>query len=434
MERLGAWFTRRYLDPTSLRVFSCAAIGFAVLSLAISFVTVEGGRTAFGTDLGADYSGFYAAGAILNERPPKEIYDPAVQDQFQRRFLPGRPAEESLPYVHPPFVALLFRPLAYLPYHWSVFAWTVISAGVYVTGLAVVRGLVWHIPCRAQGTALLLALSFQPFLIDCWLGGQLSAFGFLFVALALRADARGRPVAAGFAYGLCLYKPPLLVLIVPMLVVGRRWQTLSGLAACGALLGGVSVAAVGSEVCEGFVRTLLGFAAANNEGRGVFRDWKYVDLNSFLKLLVGGYGPTAVRFGLLVVAAGFAPLLLRVWWQAGRATDQTRRLVAAGTVGLTPCLNLYVANYDSILVVLSVLLTLDVLYGLRSGPTDQLPSGYKWLLVLLWVVPWVSQVLARETGFQAFTLVLAAVGLYPLTLARQVWRGTGTEPVPGGRG
>src|SRR5437763_12599852 len=96
------------------------------------------------------------------------------------------------------------------------------------------------LPSADRSLILLLALAFEPFIMECWLGGQLSAFGFFCVALALRLDLAGRPFRSGLVLGLCFYKPTLLVLLLPMLVVGRRFRTLAGMAATGLALLGVS--------------------------------------------------------------------------------------------------------------------------------------------------------------------------------------------------
>src|SRR5262249_2015690 len=125
MPQLGQWFVRRYLDDRSLRVVSVTVIVMSLGLLAVGYATAEGGRTAFGSEFGADSPAFYTAGTILNEHPGSELYDDGLQDRIYHQTLPAVPADEKLPYVNPPFVALLFRPLALLPYSVSVLVWLV---------------------------------------------------------------------------------------------------------------------------------------------------------------------------------------------------------------------------------------------------------------------------------------------------------------------
>src|SRR3954452_7432452 len=62
-----------------------------------------------------DFVYFYSVGRILNESAPGSLYDYKVQTRLFNEVLPRKTAKYGLsPY--PPFVALFFRPLAYLPY------------------------------------------------------------------------------------------------------------------------------------------------------------------------------------------------------------------------------------------------------------------------------------------------------------------------------
>src|SRR5207248_8813631 len=120
-----------------------------------------------------------------------------------------------LPYLHPPFVAFAFRPLAQLPYAWSFAVWLLLFGALYLAALVLTLKTLRSLPSADRSLILLLALSFEPFIMECWMRGQLSAFGFLCIALAYFWQERGRPTAAGVALGFCLYKPTLLVLLFP---------------------------------------------------------------------------------------------------------------------------------------------------------------------------------------------------------------------------
>jgi hypothetical protein len=78
--------------------------------------------------------------------------------------------------------------------------------------------------------------------------------------------------------------------------------------------------------------------------------------------------------------------------------------------------NLYVGVYDTVLVVLSAPGRRRAL-GTRAGTGPPLPPGFRLLLVLLYVVPWLTQPLAQLTGLQSYTLVLLTLGVYLLLRA-----------------
>ncbi len=106
-------------------------------------------------------------------------------------------------------------------------------------------------------------------------------------------------------------------------------------------------------------------------------------------------------------------LLARCWWRAERKSENDQSLVWALTLAWTPVLNIYMGIYDSSLIVLSVLLTTDVLYR-RVADRTRLSYGYKTILLLLYVTPWITQAVARLTGIQFYTLTLVLLGCFQI--------------------
>jgi hypothetical protein len=381
--------------------------------LVMSFATNVRGRTIFGPYLGADFGAYYIAGKIFNTRSADQIYDATLHHRLYQGQFPDMPSDSQLPYVNAPFFVLPFTILARMPYSWAYLLWLLLSLALYVAGLTLIWRTLDGIPRDAWLTSLLLALSFMPFLVECLAGGQTSAVGFFCLAFAISSERRGYHILSGLAISLCAYKPTLLLLAVPMLLITRRYKTLLGFVAGCGILGLLSLLVVGREGCLGYINSLLYFTNASTSAASGLRSWKYVDVNSFFRLLMGHH--TFLRWTMM--AAVFLivlPLLFRLWWQSnpGRRADQS--LVWALTLTWTLVLNLYVGIYDSTLVVLSVLLTTDVMY--RRIESDQLwlPATFKAILLLLYIVPWITQPIARLTGLQIFTLVLAVFGVYQI--------------------
>jgi hypothetical protein len=415
-------FARRRLGRDRV-VFVCVCVlGMSLSLLAVSFVTADGGRTVFGPNLGADYTQFYAAGTILNRGRPDQLYNFELQNRLFHETLPGveNETEQTLPYVYPPFVAFVMRPLALVPYTWSFAAWLVISAGLYVAGLALILKQAECLSRADRLTAFLLALSFEPFVMECWLGGQLSAVSFFALALAFGCWQTGRPVAAGCALALCLYKPTFLVLLLPMLAVGRCWRVLAGFLAAALALAGISLLAVGPQTCIESVNVLVSFAQLTTErGGAVFQLPKYADLSAFFGLLLGHH-PLLNRALLLAVAAAPLLLLAAAWRRVGRGGADYRRLLWGSTLVWTLVVNVYVGLYDTVLAAAAALLAAAACATHDRDGRPSLPPGFQALLVLLYVVPWVTQPLARAIGFQPYTLVLLALGVYLLARTRRL--------------
>ena len=399
--------------------------------MVISFVTADTHhQTRFG-NLGEDFAGFYYAGTILNGPTPEKLYDPATQDEAYYEIFPTlRPIDEdhpgkNLPYVHPPIVAFLFRSLAGLSYPTAYAVWLGISACLYGAGLAVTWRLVPSIPIGERAIAFLLALAFEPFLMECWLGGQLSGFAFLCLALAFYWEEAGKLVLSGLILGLCLYKPTLVILLLPMLVIARRWWTLLGIFLTGLGLVLASVLAVGPEICFRYVDALRGFTSTAT-GSGMDRkDFKFIDLNFFFRNLFGG--PTLAGKVLVVaIAAVVLFFLFFSWRKVDRWGQPGRRLIWASTVTWTMVINVYMGIYDLVLVVLSILWTADVFYRPQNRVEENLPT-FKVLVFLVIGLAWVTQKpVASLTGFQIITPALFALAAFQLRLA---WKAKEDTPV-----
>ena len=386
------------------------------LMMAAAFYSHREGRTVFGPQLGADFAAFYVAGRIYREVAPAAIYDRPTQRKYYQEFCPTAAGEEQ-PYVNAPFFALPLPWLARLPYAWAYLVWLGLSLALFGVGLRQLLRLTDAIPAESRTAAILLAVSFMPFLVECLAGGQTSAVGFFALATAIALERRGRPILSGAALALCAYKPTLLVLIVPMLLLTRRTRTIAGMAIGGLGLGLLSFAAVGWEGCARYVRMLLFFADHSTSNATGLKSWKYVDVNSFARLL---FPHSSLRWLLVGAAvAAILPWLIRAWLRADRSRESAQRLAWAATITWTLVLNIYLGIYDVTMLVIAAFLATDVLLRDAAPARASMPDGHRWMLLALYVVPWVTQPLAKATGLQLLTLLLAAFGLRLLALLRQ---------------
>ncbi len=403
----------RKLNRSDIRSFCLIILVVYALTLGASFVSHANGRNLFGQNVGADFAAFYIAGKIFYEQWPDLIYDRDLQRQYYREFFPDNPPGMELPYVNAPFFVTPFPFLARLPYGWAYFCWLVISLGLFVTGF----GMIWRRLDLAPGddyrTALLLGVSFMPFLVECVAGGQTSAFGFYWFALAFSFDRRGRRLLSGMALAFCLYKLPLLALALPMLVFTRRYATIAGVALGGLFLSVISLLVVGWRGCQEYLKALLFFADTSTGAETVLKSWKYVDVNSFFRLLLNDH--FYLRWTLTIAAVLLiAPLLFKALWKADRQSEADQNLVWAATITWTLVLNIYLGIYDVTLAALGALLTFGALYRRADLEQEGLGQRFKLLLFLLYVTPWITKPIARTTGFQLLTLVIAAFGFYQI--------------------
>jgi Glycosyltransferase family 87 len=407
-------FFNRYLERAPLRFISITIIAVAVAVLILSCLTPVGHKTILGTDIGYDYSAFYIAGTILNEYGANRLYDMKLQADLQRELRPYWPADKTMACPYPPFFALVFQPLARLPFVYSYLAWLVISAGLYLTGLLLIFRTMRPIPGCDWLTCALLALSFEPFILECWLGGQSSAVGFFGMALAYYLYQRRRNILSGAALGVCLYKPPLLVVILPLLLVARRGKILLGFAVCGLVLAMISVLGVGWHGCAAWFEV----ARVRASGVEILPTHKYIDLFAFWQLLFGRPSQTTRVLLLGAYALWFAAF---IFFLRKFKTDSPscRTLVLASVISWTAVVNIYFPVYDSVIVVIGLLLTLDALYAHFGDVGRTFSPVMKAFLIAIYIIPGASQQLAEHTGFQPYTLILVLLGIYQLFLLRE---------------
>lgn len=366
----------------------------------------------------ADFAGFYSLGKILNEHPARSLYDYELLKQVCTEVHPRSGVYGPLPY--PPFVGLFFRPFALLPYWAAYLLWVAITLALYASGLAIL--LARFIPQNVPGRSLLfcLAFSYCPFIVDTAANGQLAAVGFFALALAMREDDLGRGLQSGLALSLCLYKPTLLVLLLPMLLVTRRLKTLAGFAAGAAVLAFATSAFEGFSVWPAFSRTIFSFGkvASGGQASSIRNLSKYVDLTSFSSLTPGGRSWP----GLAIIAAGACGACFCLVWQGWKSPRMGRpfnSLLWAATLTWTLLLNVYVPIYDSILIVLSVLVTTG---ALSHVPDKPIHPWFTLIWILILAGSWFSVGLAAATGVQLLTLLFAGLGILQLTALRKLAR------------
>lgn len=355
-----------------------------------------------------DFVAFYSWGHILNEHPVSSLYNVELLHQVCMQVHPQNKVLGALPY--PPFVAMFFLPFSLLPLWAAYFSWILISIALYAYGLKSV--IAYFFPQALQYRSLIFCMAFSapPFILDTAANGHLSAIGFIALAMAMLEDDRGHGFRSGLALSLCTYKPTLLVLLLPMILVTRRFKAIAGFATGVGALAVVTTAFEGFGVWPAFFNAISSFGKASSGAQASTMHplSKYVDFNSFSLLLHGGRSwPVLI---LLFAGSLWAIVsLLRFWWESPHDGRSFNRLLWATTITWTLLLNLYVPIYDSIMVVSAILVTGGALTGLLET------AWHKWftgIWALLFVCSWFTVPLAGRTGVQLLTLLLVAFGVF----------------------
>lgn len=172
---------------------------------------------------GTDFPDFYCAARILLDGHGHQLYDADLQRLYQARYAGG----VGTLYIHPPFEAVSYLVVAWLPLLSAYRLWSLLDLLVLAVGarLMAKQALVpwdWRVLLAAS-------LTFVPLLL-CLLQGQDSLLFLLVVILAFAALRDERAFAAGCWLGLGLFKFQIVLPMVFVLVWTRRRNTRSELA------------------------------------------------------------------------------------------------------------------------------------------------------------------------------------------------------------
>lgn len=408
---------RRWIGPLpgagEARAISYMALAAGGVLCALSLYYGFRGETFMGRPLGGDFVAFYVTGKILNEYEPARIYDLDLEIRLQHGAVEGVSQTEMLPFAHAPYIGQVYRPFALLPYKWAFVAWLVFSLALYSAGLVLLLRAA-ELPRDQRTTGFLLGLASMAFLLETWIGGQLSVIGFFLVSLFVYCRWRHRRFLAGMVLALVMYKLTLIAIPVTMLLCGRRWRMLCGVAAGVAALVSASVATVGVKGCVAWFDTLRFFRDLVTGPLAALHRTKYVDVGSFFHLLLGDSSRLAqVLAGLACVGA--LGVLAVAWWRSAGWNAASRDLLWAATLSGSLVLNVYTPIYDTTVAGAAVALVAGVL---RDGSGEDREVFRAWLLVL-YMVPWLTQSFAEFLRFQPLTLVLAGFAYWALALARR---------------
>jgi len=326
-----------------------------------------------------------------------QLYDPDFQRQYQARYA-GR---VGTLYIHPPFEAVLYLAVAWLPLRYAYLLWSLLTLAFL--GVATRRLAQEMLPWDWR---LLLAasLTFVPALL-CLLQGQDSLLLLLLIVLAFTVLRSGRAFAAGCWLGVGLFKFQLALPLALVLVVTQsrivRAGLLKGFSLVSLALAGLSAAVSGWSVFLIYPKFLLHLKAQPFAGvvplaMANFRGLTYL-------LVRSEQSPGAVISLSILCAAALIMALMRwkkmAWNKKGLNNNNNNNnkdefdLAFANTVVFTLLVSYHLNPHDLSLLLLPIALllhsTLTRVPGIRSAGNWMtlgllgilfLPPAHLWML------------------------------------------------------
>ena len=249
------------VDQAARLPFAAAIIAVLVLCQAALCVVGSGRSLAGKVDLRA----FYAAGTIVRSGEASRLYDYDYQQKVQDATI--GPRAGALPFLYPPFAALLFVPLSVLSYRHAFFVLLGLNIGLLCTAAQLLRP---RLPGIRQHRWLLLPAAYGSFFAVsvALMQGQIS-----FVLLIVYCGSyvlleRGRHFRAGLLLALALMKFQVALPVILLFIVWRQWRVVAGFVMGTLGAGAISFAVVGRVGLASYARSMLGVlgATARNPG------------------------------------------------------------------------------------------------------------------------------------------------------------------------
>jgi hypothetical protein len=390
----------RWLTAARARGYSLILLGLCILAIAAWVGLADGLVDRNGKPIGTDFASFYAAGSLVLDGRPGDVYNMAAHyAREQQIFGMGTP---HYGWLYPPVFLLVATPLALMPYLWALAVW---QLGTFALYLAVIAGVVARMPLRSKVMIgplwLPVAAAFPAVFINLGHGqnGFLSAGLFGAALLALPA----RPILSGVLFGLLAYKPQLALVMPFALLAGGQWRSVLAAGITVMALVGLTALIFGGDLWPAF-------AASTETSRKLLLEQGDIGFEKLQSVfaavrLWGGGVPLAYAIQGAVSAAVVGGT---AWtWRSACDRDLKAALLIVATLLASP----HVLDYDLVILALAIAFTVSA--GLAGGFRDYEVS----LLAAVWFVPLLSRSVAGFTAVPVGLLAMLAFYLFALRTA-----------------
>jgi hypothetical protein len=201
-----------------------------------------------------DYRTFYTAGRMVASGQSAHLYDYDTEQRLQSAFV--TPDVHALPFMSPPYTALLFAPLSRTGFRSSYlifFFLNLLFAGLAVT---ILLPRLPSLSARWAPAPALLFLSFLPLGIALMFG-QLSIALLLIYCVCFAALEDQRPFLAGLILSLALVKFQIALPVALLFLVWRRWRFVAGFLSGALSLAIISIHLTGRRILMAYAHSLF---------------------------------------------------------------------------------------------------------------------------------------------------------------------------------
>lgn len=294
----------------------------------------------------ADFRNLYTAGYMVRSGHGHDLYSYIEQKKFQDELVSKE--QVAIPFLRPPFQALVFVPFSLLPFHAAYVLFLLVNLafiGVCVRMLRpYTKNLSWAWP--GLPAAMFLFLPVAAALMQ----GQDSILLVLVLIATLLAFENGQDLRAGGMLALGLFKFQIVLPVALLFLLWRRFRFWAGFGIASVALGLISLRIVGWSESLFYLHSMLNLSASRHLSSGL--PLKVDHMANIHGLLVGLWGgETKVK--LLVLGAS---AILFVIAAHRRRFGSEAFAIAITTSALV---SYYLFIHDMSVLIVPIILTLD---------------------------------------------------------------------------
>ena len=353
----------------------------------------------------ADFRQLYTAGYMIRAGMGHELYDYDVQKDFQDRLV--SPESIALPYIRPAYQALLFVPFTLVSYRAAYWVMVALNIGLLIISFQLLSPYISNLRKIWRWLPVAIFTSFLP-VGAALIQGQDSILLLTLLVAAFVALAEDNEFTAGVLAALGLFKFQLVIPIMLLFLIWRRWRFSAAFAVVATPLAVLSTFLTGTSQIRIYIRSLFSMGAGLALVPKLFnypvRLQMMANLHGLVFGISGGRVPNKWQLATVIVVS----CLFFAWTGfKGRKINSSTELMLLAV----PCsvlVSYYAFPHDLSVLLIPIAITLN---SIPPRPDSKARNLAAMSVLLVFVAPMMQVFFPNQLYLGALTITLLLVSI-----------------------